>query len=203
MPKSLFPLLVAALVVPAAAQNPSNVPSSRECLSHAAEALHKHNPTLRDHFVVPDNDVGSQFCEEIAGCQQEISLVEYELRKILEEMDALPANPADGENARGQAKYEFVRARLERRIVCLAAYNLLLGQLRREVRANGIQGIKGGCRLIAASGEITDREVEHLQRQSRNRLEQLRRRHKGTPWEMLARRELLAPLNFQWQPLGK
>jgi hypothetical protein len=49
-------------------------------------------------------------------------------------------------------------------------------------------------------GDMTDRDAQKLADQAKKVLERLAEAHKGTPWELVARREMLTNLGLEWQP---
>jgi hypothetical protein len=201
MPNRFFFALAASLSVlaPTRAAEPAAAPL-RASVSRAIDALRTSKRTLADRFVVPEKDLLAPFCDQLIALQQEVGIVEYELRNLLEEMDKLPRNLYDKETPRWRAKHDYVRARLERRIMHLGNYNHALARLRREVRD---PGTKGGWQLVAVKGMPEDREVWKLARESEKRLERLAEEHKGSPWEIIARRELQAPTKLQWVRVEK
>ena len=94
-------------------------------------------------------------------------------------------------------------ARLQIRIAALGEYNYMLARMRKELLLERNADTDGW--KLTMSEQIADRESVKYAHQARKTLQRLSVEHVGTPWELIARRELLALtfLGLQWAPVSK
>ena len=128
------------------------------------------------------------------------------VRAVLELEDAETALRKAGEersaekSKRWQAHYDFVLAQLLARLVYVYEYNLMLGRIRQDRLPELNPQIHTGWRLAAREKPQSPKEVRDKADESRKLLNRLVDKHKGTPWEVLARRERVTALGLEWQP---
>jgi hypothetical protein len=79
-------------------------------------------------------------------------------------------------------------------------YNVKLGELRKELPPRDA-ATQVGWRL--AGVEHTDPQAEREAREARRILQTMAEEFKGTPWEVIARREQRMVLGLDWQPIPK
>jgi hypothetical protein len=136
--------------------------------------------------------------EEIFNNERDVAVIMGLLNDADEELDTVSAMRKDAPK-RWQANYDFMRARLQAQIAFLYEYQSALGRMRKEFPERDAK-IHGGWRLAASNNLQGDAKGKKLARDSRKLLEKIAKDHKGTPWEVLAKREKLTALGLDWQP---
>ncbi len=188
------------------AAEPAAAPSSlRPAIAQAVELLKKHDTVYPDRFAVPtDDEQRVAFLDELIRIQKEVAWAEYELTAHLLDIERLDKARVL-ETRRWQATGDYVTARMQLRIASLREYNAMLGRMRRGDVPVYDPARHDGWQLATRVGasSLAEREADHMGRKARSLLEKLAREHKGTPWELLARRELLTPLGLEWQPVAR
>jgi hypothetical protein len=132
----------------------------------------------------------------VLGMQEPIALSVAKLELALVELEAV-ADLRKNEPKRWQAHYDYTLAQVRLRVARLHEYNLLLGHIRTETLPELPVGATG-WRLIPADKMQSKREVKQLAEDAADALKSLATDHKGTPWEVLAKRSLLTPPGLKW-----
>jgi len=193
----LFGLLTAPLAGAAdAPQDPV-----RQAISRAVELLQNSDKPLPEQFRAPAREQSESFAEEIIRLQKEVALSEYHLSQCLENMHAMTEDRRRAGRS-VQATFDFTLARLQGRIAFLQEYNYLLAQLRKDAPPLDPK-LHVGWQLTPRQGGPSSREAHKAIHTARSLLEQLAQDHAGTPWELLARREMLTRVSMQWEPVGE
>jgi hypothetical protein len=136
----------------------------------------------------------------VLGAQEPIALSVAKLELALAELEAV-ADLRKTEPKRWQAHYDYALAQVRLRIARLHEYNLLLGHVRTETLPELPAGATG-WRLVPADKMQSRREVKQLAEDAAGALKALAADHKGTPWEVLAKRALLTPPGLRWSAVG-
>jgi serine/threonine protein kinase len=144
--------------------------------------------------------------------QEKTRLMRYQTKVVASMIsklqDALEALKEAGtgldqeESKRWQANYEFVLAKLLARLIFVHEYSLMLAMARKD-NLPLLKPGQTGWRLASAP-KMQNREL-HIKKLLRDRkaaLDSLMKKHPGTPWEVLARREGVTNLGLEWQPFG-
>jgi hypothetical protein len=122
------------------------------------------------------------------------------LQDALEALKEAGAGLDREESKRWQANYEYVLAKLLARLIFVHEYCLMLAMARKD----NLPLLKPGQnrRRLASAPKMQNREanIRKLLRDRKAVLESLMKKHPGTPWEMLARRESVTYLGLEWQP---
>jgi hypothetical protein len=136
--------------------------------------------------------------EMIANNERDVARIMGRLTEALEDLESVKAMRAEAPK-RWQANYDFVLARLEAQMAFLYEYQTALGRMRKEFPERDPK-LHGGWRLAATIKLQGDSAGKKLAKDSTKLLEKLAKEHKGTPWEVLAKREKLTALGLEWQP---
>jgi hypothetical protein len=89
-------------------------------------------------------------------------------------------------------------ARMEEQIAYLYEYQSMLGQMRKELPPlDKAQG--NGWKLAATATPSGDSKGKKMAKTSGSALEKMADEHKGTPWEVLAKRERMTTLGLEWK----
>ncbi len=148
-----------------------------------------------------DSPVTDKTKKTISAAQEHLALniarLELEL-DALTQLDKLRGK----ETKRWQAHYDFTLAQLHMRLAMLSEYNKLLGDVRTERLPDLIDGATG-WRFVPAEKMQSNKQVQQLFSAATTAFETVAADHKGTPWEVLARRALLTPPGLKWEAAGK
>jgi hypothetical protein len=104
---------------------------------------------------------------------------------------------------RWQANYDYVLVKLTNRVIYLREYSLMLGKVRKDELPNLAPGDNGWRLVSSAKLQSTDKEIKELVGEVKDALKTLKKKHAGTPWEVLARRESGSYLGLEWKPNNK
>lgn len=115
-----------------------------------------------------------------------------DLRKAGKERDQEPS-------ARWQAHYDYVLAQVLLRLAYVDEYNMMLAKIRKDELPTLEPG-QTGYRLAAVEKMRSPKETKDLAAESRKLLTKIIKDHRGTPWEVLAKRARLTALGLEWQP---
>jgi len=183
-------------------RNPSRYPF-RMAVLDALEAMRNgfnpHNDafSLQDSFPAGNND---SLKKDILKRQMKPAkvlglLMEAldDLRKVGEERDQEPSK-------RWQAHYDYVLAELLARMAYVQEYDLMLGKIRKDELPELQPNVDTGWRLASKEKLSSAKDVKEMAAESRKIFAKIIKQYKGTPWEVLAKRERLTALGLEWQP---
>jgi hypothetical protein len=125
----------------------------------------------------------------------------FDLGKAAEELE-LRKDDYARENAYWQVNYDYTMARLVARQARLMEYNAMLGKVRRDDLPALDKDKHKGWHL-APKQELSDKDAKAMADQARLLLKKLVKDHAGTPWELIATKELNEPLGLEWLPLAR
>jgi Caspase domain len=108
-------------------------------------------------------------------------------------------NLRDKEPKRWRAHYDYALGQVRLRLAVLNEYNLNLGHVRTETLPQLPPGATG-WRLIHSDKMQSKQPVKDLAADAAAAFEAVVADHKGTPWEVLAKRALLTPPGLKWEP---
>lgn len=132
----------------------------------------------------------------LATAQQASAEVETDLRKLFAALDGGRADRSRLTGPRWQAGYDLAWGRtLAARVRC-EGYNTMLASLK-----NGKKFEKADSTvwvLEPTDGMPSDSALDKMSKTARETLERVISEHPGTPWALLARRELETPIGWKW-----
>jgi hypothetical protein len=135
-----------------------------------------------------------------AGREQDaIVLALVRLEVELEDLTRVAGARAK-ETKRWQANYDFALAELRLRVVVLEEYNRALARVKTESLPDLPDGATG-WRFVPFAKVAGQRSVRKMLTDAREGFARLAADHKGTPWEVLARRSLAALPSATWEPV--
>jgi hypothetical protein len=137
---------------------------------------------------------------EILREQTKPARVLLDLQEAVEELRKAGAHREQEPSKRWQAHYDYVLAQLLARIAYVSEYNLMLGKIRRDELPELTAGVHSGYRLSSQEKMQSGKEIKDIAAESRKILAKLATEHRGTPWEILARRAQVAFLGLRWEP---
>ncbi len=154
--------------------------------------------TMVDYYGKPAEE--TRFKASVESNQKDVAKVfaivegDYEALKELGE-------DVEREPKRLQAHYLFLRARLEAQIAYLYEYQSALGSIRKEFPA--LEKGHSGWRLASSSKLRGDRAGKQADKDQKADLKKLIDKYPGSPWAVLARRDMLTALGLEWQSAAK
>jgi len=181
--------------------NPERFPLRAAVLDAVKLLREKFNPqnpelVLRDYFAGNSSDAIKKEIlkeqEKPADVLSEMNTIYRRLEKVGEKRDEEPSK-------RWQAHYDYVLAQVLARIAYLEEYSLMLGKIRKD-ELPPLEAGHTGYRLASRERLQSGTEVRARVTASKKLFAKVARQHKGTPWEILAKREQLTALGLEWQP---
>jgi hypothetical protein len=170
----------------------------RAAVVDAVDLLRKYGKTpLMELFRGKSND---QVKAAILQTQREPARVINELQEGLDLLRKAGETRDEEKSPRWQAHYDYVLAQLLARLAYVHEYDLMLGRIRQERLPELNPKIHGGWRLASRDKLQSPKEVKDLAAESKKILEKLIKKHRGTPWEVLAGQAKLTALGLEWQP---
>ena len=106
------------------------------------------------------------------------------------------------ETKRWQAHYDYTLAELRLRIGALNEYNKALGNVVTEAMPDLSAGATG-WRLVPSAKIEGRKDVQKMFAEADEGFANLAADHKGTPWEVLAKRSRATLPGVRWEPVGK
>jgi hypothetical protein len=126
------------------------------------------------------------------------TLIDLEL-----ELDRLTAvgNKRAAETRRWQANYDYAVAELRLRIVLLNEYNRALGHARTDALPDLPKG-GTGWRLVPAAKVEGRKDTQAMLKAADDGFARLAEEHRGTPWEVMAKRSRATLPGARWEPFA-
>jgi hypothetical protein len=135
----------------------------------------------------------------VADAQLPIAQAVARLELELDNLRAV-AGKRDKEPKRWQAHHDFALAELRLRIVVLNEYNLALAHVRTEALPDLPAGATG-WRLVPSAKVEGRKDAQAMFAAADEGFAKLAADHKGTPWEVLARRSRATLPGVRWEPV--
>lgn len=172
----------------------------RQTVINATKVLKKHAQAFQEYF--PGNI--DTLKKSVPATQQKLATAKLELEETLEAMRAAGKELDKETSKRWQASYDFVLARLLEREAFSFEYNYMLSEIRTDSLPEVDPAKHNGWRLASrdkmqCKGSEGKEAKKHAD-EAKKILQKLSEEHKGTPWEILAKRESLTALGLEWQP---
>lgn len=143
--------------------------------------------------------IGNLTKRSVSTAQELVALAIIELEVELERLDAV-ADKRGAEPKRWQAHYDYTLAEVRLRLVMLNEYNRALAHVRTESLPDLPPG-SPGWRLTPTDRLEGKKDAKLMLAQAHEGFTQLATTHKGTPWEVLARRALATHPGARWEPI--
>ena len=150
---------------------------------------------LKDGFKAPQDE--NKLKAEIANQERKIADMIDELEHAYKQLTEVEFDRTK-EPKRWVANYDFIVARMEEQIAYVYEYQSMLGQMRKELPPlDKAQG--NGWKLASTPAPSGDTAGKRLAKSSAKVLDKIVEERKGTPWEVLAKREKLTTLGLEWK----
>ncbi len=168
----------------------------RDAVARANRLLRRYGQSFTEEFRGKEGN--AEVKKRILAKQRDPARALAELKDALEELESAGRN-LERQTPRWQATAEFVRARLKSRIAYIYEYDYMLGLIRKEALPARDPARHGGWRLAAREKLQSGSEAKQYAKEARVALEKLAEKCRGTPWEMLAKRQAVTALGLEWQ----
>jgi hypothetical protein len=153
---------------------------------------------LRDRYAAPAPGADElRFKALVRDDSKEISRMVFVLQQAIDDLREVEEHRAR-ETKRWQANYDFIKARINAQLAYLEEHQGLLGRMRGELPPLD-RALYNGWQL-ASTDTLQTRTSKGLAKVARGTYAKLIREHGGTPWEVLARREMLTAVGLEWRP---
>jgi hypothetical protein len=156
---------------------------------------------LKDGYRAPaGGNAEKQFKDRVENDERRVALLIRAIEDALDELQAEPVKEARGsESKRWQANYDFILARMELEYAYLFEYQSMLGSMRKELPPRDA-ALHGGWKLASQGKLQGDSKGKKSAASARKLLTGIIKNNAGSPWEVLAKREMLTNLGLEWQP---
>jgi hypothetical protein len=168
---------------------------ARQVLVEAARAsalTPMENPRYR---FVKNNE--ADFANALSEAQKAAAKLEPKVAQLYDHLSQGEGDRLQETNIRWQAGYDLAMGRVAAVKVRTEAYNAMLAQAKTGLK---FKNEKNNTWVLAPADTITvGSQLEKLAQKSRMYLERVVNDHPGTPWALLAKKELDNPLGWEWK----
>jgi hypothetical protein len=180
--------------------NEGGQPAVRLAVQKAAKLLKepRMRSTFEDRFTPLGNDARTK--EIVFTRQKKPAMILVELEETLAAFEAAAGEREHEPSARWRANFDYVRGLVEQSIAFVYEYDYMLAQIRNDAMPPRDPSRHTGWRLVSRPKLQSGGEAKKQAAHARKLLLQLVEEHKGTPWEVLARRAALTEVGLEWQP---
>jgi hypothetical protein len=151
---------------------------------------------MRPSYTRPSAAAEANFKKQVMADGMAMARIVAQLEDVLEELNEAGAEKAAAP-ARWQANYTYILARFQAQLTYLEEYQGLLGQMRKEFPPMD-EKIHSGWKM-AAKEKPSDSAAKKYLKKVREGYKELATKHRGTPWEVLGRREDMTSLGLEWR----
>lgn len=174
----------------------------RTAVKKATEVLKKHAQKFTEDF--PSKNV-EQLKTQVQPIQRTLAVTKLELEEALKDLQDVAKDREKEKSKRWQANYDYVLARMLERMAYVFEYQYMLSEIRTdalpELQANHIGWRLASKEKMTAKG-ADGKEAKDRAKKAKDILEAVAKDHKGTPYEILAKREMFTALGLEWQPMN-
>jgi len=168
---------------------------ARQVLVEAARAsalAPMENPNFR--FLKNDE---AAFANALSEAQKDAAKLEPKLAQLYDHLAQGEADRSKETNARWQAGYDLAMGRVAAVKVRTEAYNAMLAQAKTGLK---FKNEKNNTWVLEPADTISvGSQLEKLAQKAKMYLERVVKEHPGTPWALLAKKELDMPMGFEWK----
>jgi hypothetical protein len=137
------------------------------------------------------------FKDRVFEDSKQMSRIVAELEDVLQKLKEA-GEEKDKAPKRWQANYTIILARFQAQLAYLEEYQSLLGAMRKEFPPHD-PAIHNGWKM-AAKEKASDAAGKKYDKSARKLYGDAASAYRGTPWEVLAKREKFTALGLEWQP---
>jgi hypothetical protein len=182
---------------------PGRAPKSLTAeVSRMRQNIHEQLNVLKDGYRAPAGGrAETVFKNRVEEDERRVAMLMRAVEDALNELhDPKVVEARENEKSkRWQANYDFMLARVELEYAYLFEYQSMLGSIRKEFPPRDPQ-LHGGWKLASQARLQGDSTGRKAAKEAQKRLKEIIKKNAGTPWEVLAKREMLTNLGLEWQP---
>lgn len=142
-------------------------------------------------------DTDNVLRQEITAAQRPAAEFDYKMREILTILEQGEKDRAKLDTARWQASYDLAMGRVLAMTVRAFGYNTVLADMKSNPKTFEKEG-SNQWRLVPSNEVDAGPAVKKLKKKASEYLTRVVDDHPGTPWAMLAERELGTPMGWAW-----
>lgn len=166
----------------------------RAALLSAAEMTLNRMRSPATRFVKRDE---AQFATALTEAQKAAAKLEPKLHSLFQVLKSGEEDRLREETLRWQAAYDLAYGQTLAVMVRTRAYNEMLASAKRGLTP---KDPKNNTWKLAPAAELsTSSRLEREAERAKELLQRVATDHAGTPWELIARRELKVPMGFKWK----
>jgi len=132
----------------------------------------------------------------LSRAQQAAALLQPKIDTLCQILLAGEADRSKLRRPRWQAGYDLALGRALATQVRTAGYNVMLAKAKQGMP---FSSEKNNTWVLRAAEDQASSPLQKIARKSRVYLERVEQQHAGTPWALLAKRELATPLGWRWE----
>lgn len=171
----------------------------RDAITKARTVLKKHAKSFQEVFRGKIDEIKAR----VAKDQRGLATAVLELNESLEQLEDAAKKRDQEKSRRWQANFDYVHARLLERIAYTFEYNYMLASIRTDSLPELTPEQHTGWRLASrdkmqCKGE-EGKQAKKYASDAKEILKKLAEEHRGTPWEVLAKRDILNALGLEWK----
>jgi hypothetical protein len=170
----------------------------RPAVEKAIQVIAKQSELVKEEFRGQADNPAIK--KRILEDQKPVAKVLFELNEAREELEKSGEKRSQESSKRWQANYDYVHARLLEKIAYVHEYDYMFGQIRKDQLPPRDPNVHSGWRLASQVKVQSGGETRKIAAEAKKILDRLTKDHKGTPWEILAKREALTALGLEWKP---
>jgi hypothetical protein len=167
--------------------------AARRALVEAAQ-MSWTSPLQNVRLRFPKRDE-AELARELSVAQRAAALLAPKIDAICQVLLAGEDDRQRETEARWQAGYDLALGRALAVKVRTDGYNVMLAEAKQGMP---FKNQRDNTWILSSAEEFGASQLEKLAAKSRSYLERVKRDHQGTPWAMLAERELSTPLGWRW-----
>jgi hypothetical protein len=137
----------------------------------------------------------AELAQQLSLAQRSAALLQPKLDLLVKTLESGAADRAKEDEPRWQAGYDLALGRALAAKVRCEGYNMMLAQAK---LGQPFERERSNTWILAPGREFAATALEKEAAEAVALLEQVRTEHPGTPWAMLAERELSTPLGWRW-----
>ena len=179
-----------------------NSNKSRLALVQAAEYTRTGEPLRSPRLRFPRFDEGS-FSRSVSEAQQAAAFVIPELNRLMQTLKSGESDREEEADPRWQAGFDLAMGRAIAAHLRASTYNQMLALIKTSKQFDPPKDEntpQNNTWLLRPSNEVeTGSRDEKLAERAKMYLERVANEHPGTPWALIAQRELRIPIGWKWQ----
>jgi hypothetical protein len=143
-------------------------------------------------------DTDTALRQEITEAQKPLAVLDSKLNEMQTLLEAGEKDRSRLTTPRWRASYDLAAGRVMAMRARAYGYNVLLAEMKLSPKSFQDKN-NNTWRLIPAEQSHAGARIDKLEHKAKEYLNRVIEEHPGTPWELLAKEELLQPLGWQWQ----